>query len=107
MKTCIKWSIAVVLIVILLLPLSVIAQTAGAPPASSPPREAQGAIVKIPNYFAVKAGAYFPQDKWDVLDLGVFEYSLDTGFNGELVLWTLLQQKLGLRAWHRIFSNIR
>ena len=85
MKTCIKWSIAVALIVILLLPLSVIAQTAGAPPAGSPPREAQSAIVKIPNYFAVKAGAYFPEDKWDVLDLGVFEYSLDTGFNGELV----------------------
>ena len=39
----------------------------------------------MPNYFAVKAGAYFPEDKWDVLDLGVFEYSLDTGFNGELV----------------------
>jgi outer membrane protein W len=73
------------LIVFLLLPLSVIAQTAGAPPAGAPPREAQSTIVKIPNYFAVKAGAYFPQDKWDVLDLGVFEYSLETGFNGELV----------------------
>jgi outer membrane protein W len=85
MKTCIKWSIEVALIVILFLPLSVIAQTTGAPPAGSPPREAQGASVNIPNYFAVKAGAYFPEDKWDVLDLGVFEYSLDTGFNGDLV----------------------
>jgi outer membrane protein W len=38
----------------------------------------------MPNYFVTKLGAYFPQEKWDVLDVGVFEYSLDTGFNGEL-----------------------
>ena len=82
MKTYIKWSLLVILIVTWFLPLSVIAQTAGAPPPAAPPVQKN---IMIPNYFAVKAGIYSPQEKWDVLDAGVFEYSLDTGFNGELV----------------------
>lgn len=59
----------IALIVFLFLPLAVGAQTAPS---------------KMPNYFVAKLGMYAPQDKWDVLDLGVFEYSLDKGFNGEL-----------------------
>jgi outer membrane protein W len=84
MKTFMKWSFAVFFVVILLLPISASAQTAGAPPPVSPPREVQSPSYRIPNYFVVKAGIYAPQEKWDVLDAGVFEYSLDTGFNGEL-----------------------
>lgn len=82
MKTYIKWSLLVTLIVTWFLPLSAIAQTAGAPPPAAPPVQKN---IMIPNYFAVKAGIYSPQEKWDVLDAGVFEYSLDIGFNGELV----------------------
>jgi outer membrane protein W len=48
------------------------------------PVETKSAGAVMPNYFVTKLGAYFPQEKWDVLDVGVFEYSLDTGFNGEL-----------------------
>ena len=63
------------------IPSAVWAQTPGGPPAA----ETKVVSAMPSNYFAVKAGAYFPEDKWDVLDLGVFEYSLDTGFNGDLV----------------------
>jgi outer membrane protein W len=79
MRTYIKLLLLVALIVTWLLPLS-----AGAQTTTPPPAETKSAGAVIPNYFVAKAGAYFPQDKWDVLDLGVFEYSLDTGFNGEL-----------------------
>jgi outer membrane protein W len=91
MKTYVKWSIAVVLIVIVLLPFSAQAQTAGASPGL-----AQGAFVNIPNYFVMKAGIYAPQEKWDVLDAGVFEYSLDTGFNGELAFGHYLNRNWAL-----------
>lgn len=82
MKNYIKWSLLITLIATCFLPFSVIAQTAGAPPPVAQP--AQKSIMTS-NYFAVKTGIYSPQEKWDVLDIGAFEYSLDTGFNGELV----------------------
>jgi len=83
MKAYIKLLLAA-LIIAWLLPLTVGAQTSGAPPPSAQPAEKRSADVLIPNYVVAKAGAYFPQENWDVLDLGYFEYSLDTGFNGEL-----------------------
>ena len=74
MKTYIKWSLLVTLIMTWLLPVSAGAQTAGAPPP-----ETKSAGFKIPsNYFVFKGGIYSPQTN----DLDGF----DTGFNGELAI---------------------
>lgn len=79
MKAFIKLTLLAAIFMILVLPHILYAQTANPQPAVT-----RSPAYNFPNYFAMKLGAYFPQEKWDVLDLGVFEYSLDTGFNGEL-----------------------
>lgn len=79
MKTYIKWSLLVTLIVTWLLPVSAGAQSAGAPPPGAPPPETKSAGFNIPsNYFVFKGGIYSPQTN----DLDGF----DTGFNGELAI---------------------
>ncbi len=79
MKSSIKCTLMFAFIVVSFFPFFASAQTT-----TPPPVETKSAGAVMPNYFVTKLGAYFPQEKWDVLDVGVFEYSLDTGFNGEL-----------------------
>lgn len=38
------------------------------------------------NYLVAKGGVYLPQDDWEVLNIGLLDVGLDTGFNGEFAI---------------------
>jgi outer membrane protein W len=57
------------------------------------------------NYVVAKAGAYFPQERWSLLGLGVFDVNLDTGFNGELAIGHYFNKYIALEFGAGYFNT--